>query len=148
MQLLRFRKHRIFLLLRTMVSAGGISPIAAVCTGGTQNPSCIWEEVGTKIVIAGSSSRVRKLFLVPKGVTFSEKPLLQHPGTAKVLKANSTELSKYWPSLNALRWSILTCLCRCTAMMQKYSICLPLRCANEYCLFSGRNWTSNCWRST
>ena len=100
------------------------------------------EELGTKIIIAGSKVESQEAVSCPKGSNFSIKNLFFNiPARRKFLKANSVI---FWPNLNVLPWYILRLLFHCIAMTPNCSIFPLAICGNAFFLFLARNLTNNC----
>ena len=98
------------------------------------------EELGTRLVIAGSKVESQEAVSCPKGSNFSVKNLFFNiPARRKFLKANSTELSNILAEFERIAWCIRMLLSICIVMMRSCSICLSCRCASAFSPYSVRS---------
>lgn len=103
------------------------------------------EELGTKIIIAGSKVESQEAVSCPKGSNFSIKNLFFNiPARRKFLKLTPPSSVIFWPNLNVLPWYILRLLFHCIAMTPNCSIFPLAICGNVFFLFLARNLTNNC----
>lgn len=103
------------------------------------------EELGTKIIIAGSKVESQEAVSCPKGSNFSIKNLFFNiPARRKFLKLTPPSSVIFWPNLSVLPWYILRLLFHCIAMTPNCSIFPLAICGNVFFLFLARNLTNNC----
>ena len=102
------------------------------------------EELGTKLVIAGSQVESQEAVSCSKGSNFSVKNLFFNvPARRKFLKANSTELSNILPNLNGSLWCIRRLPFRFIVMIRSYLIFRYHNYVNVSLLFSVRSSISS-----
>lgn len=103
------------------------------------------EELGTKIIIAGSKVESQEAVSCPKGSNFSIKNLFFNiPARRKFLKLTPPSSVIFWPNLSVLPWYILRLLFHCIAMTPNCSIFPLAICGNVFFLFLARNLINNC----
>lgn len=103
------------------------------------------EELGTKIIIAGSKVESQEAVSCPKGSNFSIKNLFFNiPARRKFLKANSTELSNILAEFERIALVHPEVAFSLYSNDSELSIFPLAICGNAFFLFLARNLTNNC----
>lgn len=98
------------------------------------------EELGTRIVIAGSKVESQEAVSCPKGSNFSIKNLFFNiPARRKFLKANSTELSNILTEFERIALVHPEVASTYIVMIPNYSTCLRCHFANVFLPYLARS---------